>query len=107
MAKGMTDAMTRRMAQDPRLKKRLNAYLIKVAQGIQRRRLTEWIDSPDEVYPQMEDSVVMAKAEVDDFCRALGRLIAIDPIRFDLDRILLHHMELDDAGDWDDEDWES
>ncbi len=99
---GVPELLTRRVAQSPRMKRRMSSCLVKTAQQVHRRRLEEWLGEADAPYPQMEDSLVAAELEIEQLCEALGPLVTIDPLQFDSDRVLIHQgvlFGLDDDGE--------
>jgi hypothetical protein len=76
---GFDPAMTRRIAQDEQMVRRVRGAIASAARDVHERRVQEWAASSAGEFPTYEESVRIATSEVATLCRALGTLVTITP----------------------------
>jgi hypothetical protein len=81
---GFDPAMTRRIAQDPRVRERIIKAIYPATCQIHRRRVRQWAAADEGLFPTWAESSRLATAEIATLCRALGTLAALSPHDLDL-----------------------
>ena len=101
---GLGTGVTRRIAQSPQMRKRIQTAVEENARQVHARRFDQWSRTNQGSFPKRADSAREAIEELAILCSALGSLIEITPRQIDHALWLMNHPDGRDNSDqhlWD------
>jgi len=79
---GLGAGITRRIAQSPEIYQRIKAVLVEITEDVHKRRVKQWAESKEGVFPNLLESRRQAIEELAILCNALGSSVEISPAQF-------------------------
>ena len=90
---GLGTGVTRRIAQSPQMRSRIQSALTEITTQVHARRIRQWAQTNEGSFPKMSDSTREATEELALLCAALGPQVDITPQQFDRACWLMQHPD--------------